>query len=77
MQILEAHTACMSIKTPACVSVSSSLPVKQVLSASRAANTAAWPSSGAHIPADRGHGDLPREEQEEEEEGAAAEESRC
>lgn len=60
---------------------SSSLPVRQLLSANRAANTAAWSSSGTRIlgtapTADRGHGDLPTEEQEEEEE-AAAEESRC
>lgn len=54
---------------------SSSSPVKQVLSANRAANTAAWPSSGARIldtapTTDRGHGDRLKEEQEED---AAAE----
>lgn len=52
------------------VSSSSSSPVKQVLSANRAANTAAWPSSGARIldtapTTDRGHGDRMKEEQEE------------
>lgn len=64
----------------------SSLPVKQVLSASRAANTAAWPSSGARIlgrapTAVKGHGHRPKEDQEEEkeeeEEAAAAEGDRC
>lgn len=54
---------------------SSSLPVKQVLSANRAANTAAWPSSGARILArapttDGGHRDRLKEVQEEEEEAA-------
>lgn len=54
-----------------------------MLSANRAANTAAWPSSGARILAtapttDRGHGDRLKEAQEEEEEeAAAAEGSRC
>lgn len=56
-------------------SSSSSLPVKQVLSANRAANTATWPSSGARILArapttDGGHGDRLKEEQEEEEKAA-------
>lgn len=50
---------------------SGSLPVKQVLSANRAANTAAWSSSGAHIlggapTTDGGPRDQAREEQEEE-----------
>lgn len=59
-------------------------PVKQVLSANRAANTAAWPSSGAHIlgrapTTVRAHRDRPNKEQEreEEDEAAAAAESSC
>ncbi len=70
---------------------SSTLPVKQVLSANRAANTAARPSSGARIlgrapTTVKGHGDRPKEDQEEEEEeeedeeeeaAAAAEGNRC
>lgn len=56
----------------------SSLPVRPVVSANNAANTAAWPSSGARIlgrapTADSGHGDRAREEQQEdaeEEEGS-------
>lgn len=77
--------AICSLTAPACVWRAAggcgSLPVKQVLSANRAANTAACPSSGARILAraptiDGGHGDRRKEAQEEEEE-AAAEGSRC
>lgn len=75
-----------SFTAPACAWVTArssiSLPVKQVLSANRAANTAAWPSSGVRILAralttDKGHRGRLQEEQEEEAEEAATEGSRC
>lgn len=59
------------------------LPVRQVLSAKRAANTPAWPSSGARILArapttDGVHGGRPEEEEKEEEEKEeVVEGSRC